>query len=321
MEFIFYCYRHSFSVFKPQEVEKNYREMKEMGADGVSISLMETDFESIPRVLKKHMELIRDHGLKRYIGFGRWGGLFAAAPRSGSLFAIKNQDTLMLKSDGSSYIGNLSGYICCVNNLKFRKWFFELEEAILKELNPDGIILDEPKGGELPCFCKYCKGNEDPLIFRYKSLSKFLSDICEIGKSIKPDLETHIFQSPTHPVEYYEMCAKIPAVDFYGIDGPTSRQSCYVPQKKENVAVNKTPLEESIKTIFPIARKYGKKTIIVPENFYIPAGEEKNYYENTKRILLENTPDSVLFHYYGFENENPDLIMEYIRELISLVKN
>lgn len=321
MEFIFYCYRYSFSVFNPEEVDRNYKKMKDMGADGVCISLMETDFHSVPRVLNKHRELTRKNGLKLYITSGRWGGLFAAAPRNGSLFAIKNPETVMVNENGCPYIDNLSGYLCCVNNPVFRKWFFEMEENVIKELEPDGLILDEPKAVELPCFCKYCKGVKNPLKFRFESLTKFLSDICFKVKSISPDFKTYIFQSPTHPVEYYQMCAQIPSLDFYGIDGPVSRQTSYIPVKKENRELNKPFLEESIKIIFPLAKKCNKKTVIVPENFYIPSGEEENYYQNTKEILNTYSPDSVIFHYYGFENENPEVIMEYVKKIISEIKN
>ncbi|HNQ34485.1 MAG TPA: hypothetical protein PKN80_00265 [bacterium] len=311
MEFIFYRYNHAFYVLKPDAIRDDYREIKDLGGDAVGFAATIEDVGAVPRSILKHIELMRETGLRPYFTFGRWGGLFAAAAvNTSSRRTFQHRDWWKRDPEGNPP----GALVCCVNNPGFREYFFEVAERAFAKFRPDGLIMDEPKDSNWPCYCPHCRKLGDPAEIHIPTLAKFLGEVCTLFKRTVPGGATYLFHMPWQEPSFYEATAREADLDYLGVDGPTCRQV------KENGAdIGKKPLLESIEVIYPVAERFGKKKLVLPENFDVPAGEEENYYRNARKVL-QTRPDAVIFHHYGFENEDPDLIMKHIARLIGEFK-
>lgn len=313
METIFYRYDHGLKIAAIKSLKDDYREMKDMGGDAVAFSVTLEDINFVPREILRNIGMMKDAGLRSIMVFGRWGGLFSAAYlNSGSRHTFSHPELWKVRKDGQRQTVCL---VCCVNNPAFREFFFQEAEKSFSRYQPDGILMDEPKDSDVPCYCPYCKKIGDPEKIHIPTLSAFLGDVCALFKKMNPSGKTYMFHMPRQAMEFYEKTAALKDLDFLGVDGPVCRQV-----KASGRDVGKIPLLDSIKVIYPVAEKYGKRKLVVPENFYVPSGEEESYYRNACE-LLKTRPDAVIFHHYGFENENPELIMKHVRKLIAQFKH
>jgi len=312
-EIIFYRYNHGYCVFQPSAVKEEYRKMQEMGGKAVGLSVTTEDKVYFSLELKRHVDLIHTFGMQAIFVFGRWGGLFSAASlNSSSRETFRHPD--WWKKDPA---GNPPGHIvCCVNNPEFRKYFFRQAEYYFTSLPVDGLMMDEPKDSDWPCYCQYCRKLGPPEEIHIPTLSAFLGEVARFFKSIRPGGKTYLFHMPGQSESFYRATASQEGIDYLGVDGP-----CCGQKKATGEVLTKTPLLVSMEKVLPIVREYGKKTVVVPENFLIPEGEENTYLKNLRTVLTEK-PDAVVFHYYGFGNHNPDTLMQGIRQILAeLVAN
>lgn len=310
MKINFYYLAHGFFVFNPKQVRDDYREMKGLGADSVTYAILEQDTEFCPITIEKHFSMAHQEGLKVYVIFSRLGGLFAGAPRVASLFSASNPDTLMCDKNGRPYGGGI-GVFSCVNNPLFNDFFEKTTTNLLLNYDIDGIILDEPKMHDVPCFCSACRAlmkNEDPVMFRKKSLVSFLDRAAVNMKKIKPSIEISLFNDTIYPLDFHNMTAAIPGIDFHGTDGSLAGQWV----QKTKIEQIKTPLAEQLKEAKNIAEKHGKKLMAVCENFQTPSSEINKWEESFSKVL-EYKPELIVFFYYAPNTDNPEALQEMIR--------
>ncbi|HOL66532.1 MAG TPA: hypothetical protein PKX93_03635 [bacterium] len=278
-----------------------------MGGQAVGLAVTTEDKVYCSLELRRHVEMMHQAGLKAIFVFGRWGGLFAAAAiNSSSRETFKHPEWWKVGPDGKPP----GCIVCCVNHPGFRRYFFEEAEHFFRWMEPDGLLMDEPKDANWPCYCQYCRSKGNPRQIHVGSLAAFLGEVARFFKKLRPGGSTYLFHMPGQPVPFYEETAAQEGLDYLGVDGPLCLQ-----KKADGRVLSKTPLLESMKTVLPIVKKYGKKTLVVPENFLVPAGEEKVYAKNLRKLLQEK-PDAVVFHYYGFGNENPALLMRKIEQVL-----
>ncbi len=310
MEVIWYRYNHGLYVNKFAQAAEDYREMKRLGGEAVAFAITWEDDKMCRRGIKRNIALMREAGLRPILVFGRWGGLFSAAPlNASSRYTFAHPELWKVTRAGQPQRAAL---VCCVNNPAFREFFFEQLDNIVGRYQPDGILMDEPKDSNLPCYCEHCRKIGEPEKIHIPTLASFLGEICARYKRRQPAGRTYLFHMPGQSAELYELTAREKDLDYMGVDGPCCRQI-----RDDGKALNKTPLLESAALILPVARNHGRKTLVVPENFQAPAGAEESYYRNCRDLILKQHPDAVIFHHYGFENENPELLMTHIERLIA----
>ena len=317
MKINFYYLAHGFFVFNPKQVKRDYAEMKSLGADSITYAVLEQDDLFCPVTMEKHFELAHRAGLKVYVIFSRFGGLFAGAPRVPSLFSAERQDTLMRRKDGSIYSG-YTGVYSCVNNRDFRKFFIRTTTRLLEKYKIDGVVFDEPKLSGSPCYCGTCRkllGKEDPVVFRNRSVVKFLDDAAAKMKKINPRLEIALFNDTIYPLEFHRMSAGMKNLDYHGTDGSLSKQWV----NKSEIKQVKTPLLEQVKEAKKIAEENGKKFMAVCENFQVPASEIPAWERNFEKVL-EYRPDLLVFFYYAPNTDDPEKLHDMIARCCRKIK-
>ncbi len=310
MRINFYYLAHGFFVMNPRQIADDYREIKDLGADSLTYAILEQDEEFCPATVEMHFAMAHKAGLKVYVIFSRFGGLFAGAPRVPSLFATNNPEVLMRNENGGVYGGDI-GVVACVNNPKFAGFFDETTARLLSRFEIDGVVLDEPKVAGMACHCDACRrlrGEADPLRFQKESFAGWLGRIITNMKRQKPGLEVALFNDTLQDTEFHEMTAKLAGLDYHGIDGSLSLQG--VDPKRPGRT--KMPLLDQLPEAKRIAHSNGKKLMAVCENFQVPASQIPAWEASFAKVL-EFRPELLVFFHYAPNTDDPEALQEMVR--------
>lgn len=293
-----------------------FRDMKAMGAESVFTQFVE--FGDV-RWLRFRTRLAHDAGLKVYASPGRVGGLFAAGPIPGSMFALRNPDAIMRKEGGEPVI-DTSGYVCCVNSPKFHAWFYPFLERMMLDAEVDGVAFDEPKASTVPCWCPHCRERvgtptaESLKLLREAGMAEMLGKVCTIMKRARPGFVTLAMMMPSASDRMLGLLAAQTDLDCYGVDGPLSRQG-----PERNNEMIKDPLWVSGPRFIASAHAAGKKAFVLAETFDV---QSWNCPELGERLgeLPKLGADIYAFNYYGHDCDDPEAVMDMVRAGVKLVR-
>src|SRR5205809_854067 len=80
--------------------------------------------------------------------------------------------------------------VSCFNHESFRSWLFNEIEQYLRKFPINGILIDEPRGPDVTCFCSVCRALcpdvTDLQRFRMRSMVDFLGELCACVKRVDP---------------------------------------------------------------------------------------------------------------------------------------
>src|SRR5947209_16401253 len=197
----------------PDVVKHDFDQIRAAGAGSIVYAIHEQEAQRWPRDLERGLRLAQDAGLKVYLSLGRYGNLFAGPALMPSWYTFHHPDTRVMDRHGRYHD------VSCFNHEWFRSWLFNEIEQYLRKFPINGILIDEPRGPDVTCFCSVCRALcpdvTDLQRFRMRSMVDFLGELCGCVKRVDPHAKTAIALLPQDLGQVDELAA-LPHLDTVG---------------------------------------------------------------------------------------------------------
>ncbi len=291
-------------LFRPEVVKQDFEQIRSAGASSILYTVHEQEEQRAPRDFERGLRLAHDAGLKINLGLGRFGNLFAGPLQMPSWYTFRHLQSRVMDQHGRYH------EMSCFNHQSFRSWVFREVERFLATYPISGVLIDEPGGLEVTCYCPTCRALcpdvTDLVRFRRRSMTDFLGELCTYIKQINPHVKTTVVLRP-QDVNLAEDLVTIEPLDTLG---------CHLFWNilQEDVA----KVEQWGREIVEVTRQAGKHSQLWLQNFSIDARHEFDMEIAFAKILgLE--PDEVGCYYFWRNNENPTRVWELSRRLLRRV--
>lgn len=285
----------------PDVVKHDFDQIRAAGAGSIVYAIHEQEAQRWPRDLERGLRLAQDAGLKVYLSLGRYGNLFAGPALVPSWYTFHHPNSRVKDRHGRYHD------ISCFNHESFRGWLFKEIERYLRDFPLNGILIDEPRGPDVTCFCSVCRALcpdvADLQRFRLRSMVDFLGELCACVKRVDAHAKTTVALLPQDLGQVDELAA-LPHLDTIG-------GHLFWQLLQEDVC----KVEEWGRSIVDVTRKHGKRSQLWLQNFNLDSGEEAAL-ECAFRHIAGLEPDEIGGYYYWRNNEDPCRVWQMTRGLL-----
>jgi len=293
------AYYHPF--FRFDVVKHDFEQIRAVGAGSIVYAIHEQEETRYLRDLERGFRLAQDAGLKVYLSLGRFGNLFAGPSLMPSWYTFRNPQSRV--QDRHGRVHNIS----CFNYEPFRAWLFGEVEYYLSTYPIDGILLDEPRGPDITCFCPVCRALcpdiADLQHFRRRSMLDFYSALFARVKRVNARAKTCISLLP-QDLGLLEDLARLPGLDTIG---------CHLFWQ----LLNEDPqmLQTWGRSVVETCQRFDKRSQLWLQNFGLDE-EGEQMLETSFQGLSDAGPDEIGCYYYWRNNTNPEQVWEKTRSLL-----
>jgi hypothetical protein len=197
--------------------------------------------------------------------------------------------------------------VTCYNNEPFRSWLFGEIEFYLKNYPINGILIDEPRGPDITCFCPVCRALcpdiADLEHFRRRSMCDFLGELFATVKQARANATTAIVLLPQE-LELLEELVTIPELDTVG---------CHLFWQLLGEEMSK--IDEWGRSVVEATRRTEKRSQLWLQNYSLSEDDESVLQPSFKK-MCDVKPDEVACYYYWRNNERPEQVWETTRGLL-----
>ena len=289
------------SLLNPDVVQRDFEQIRSTGAGSIVYAIQEQEEQRWPHDLERGLRQAQDAGLKVHLSPGRYGNLFAGPSLVPSWYTFRHLQSRVMDRHGRHH------EISCFNHPSFRDWLFKEIEHFLSRYPVNGILIDEPRGLEVTCFCSVCRALcpdvTDLERFRRRSMIDFMGELCACVKRVDPHLKTTVVLLP-QDISQVEELAQLPQLDTLG---------CHLFWNLLNEEV--TMVEKWGRSVVETTRQYGKRSQLWFQNFNLDENSEKDLEPAFSRTLSVD-PDGVGCYYFWRNNANPTRVWETTRGLL-----
>src|SRR5437773_2546523 len=282
-------------------VKHDFEQIRAMGAGSIVYAIHEQEAQRWPRDLERGFRQAQDAGLKVYLSLGRYGNLFAGPLVVPSWYTFHHPKSRVMDRHGRYHD------ISCFNHQSFRAWLFKEIEHYLRTYPINGILLDEPRGPDITCFCSVCRALcpdvADIHRFRRRSMIDFLGEICACVKRVDEHLKTTVVLLP-QDISQVEDLAQLPLLDTIGCHP-------FWNLLDEDVTI----IEKWGRSVVETTRQYNKRSQLWLQNFNLDESSEMELEQAFCQLLIAE-PDEIGCYYYWRNNENPTRVWETTRGLL-----
>jgi hypothetical protein len=293
------AYFHPF--FHPEVTRRDFEQIRAAGATTIVFAVHEQEEMRYSRDLERGLRQAQEAGLKIHLSLGRFGNLFAGPSLMPSWYTFRHPQSRVQDRHGRSH------GISCFNHESFRSWLFGEIEYYISTYPINGIILDEPRGPDITCFCSVCRALcpdiADLQHFRRRSFIDFLGELFSRVKRTNPNIKTSLVLLP-QDLSLAEELAQIPALDMLG---------CHLFWQLLNEDVAK--VKEWGQILLAGARLHQKRSQLWLQNFSLNEQDEETL-EQAFQDLVDMEPDELACYYYWRNNANPEQVWEKTRSLL-----
>lgn len=299
---IIVAYFHA--LLRPDVVRQDFEQIRAAGASSILYTIHEQEDQRWPRDFERGLRQARDAGLKVHLGLGRFGNLFAGPSLAPSWYTFLHPQSRVKDQHGRYH------ELSCFNHQSFRSWLFREIERYLTSYPISGILLDEPRGLEVTCYCAACRALcpdvTDLARFRRRALVEFLGELCTYVKQVNEHVKTTIVLHP-QDISLAEDVAAIPRLDVLG-------GHLFWDLLQEDVA----HVEQWGREIVEATRASTKRSQLWLQNFNIDERNQADVETAFARILgLE--PDELGCYYFWRNNTDPGQVWNTTRKLLRRV--
>jgi hypothetical protein len=288
-------------LLHPEAIKHDFEQIRTTGAGSIVYAVHEQEAQRWPRDLERGLQQAQDVGLKVYLTLGRYGNLFAGPSLMPSWYTFHHPKSRVMDRHGRYHD------ISCFNHESFRSWLFKETEYYLRTYPINGILIDEPRGPDITCFCSVCRALcpdvADLQRFRRRSMIDFLGELCACVKRVDAHAKTMIALLPQDLGQVDELAA-LPHLDTVG--GHLFWQLLH-----EDVEM----IGKWGQLLVDTTRQHGKRSQLWLQNFNLNEDSEQHL-EGAFTHLLHADPDEVGAYYYWRNNENPARIWQTTRTLL-----
>lgn len=289
------------SLLRPEAVKHDLEEIRATGAGSVVFAIHEQEEQRWSRDLERSLRLAQDIGLKIYVSLGRYGNLFAGPSLMPSWYTFRHPESRVQDRHGRYHD------ISCFNHESFRTWLFEEIEYYLSTYPINGILIDEPRGPDITCFCSVCRALcpdvTDLPRFRRRSMIDFLGELSASVKRVDVHAKTSIVLLPQDLGQVDEL-AMLPHLDTIG---------CHLFWQLLDADVQM--VEEWARTVVEATHRYGKRSQLWLQNFSLDEQGEA-LLDSAFFKLLAAEPDDVACYYYWRNNVDPTRVWQKTQSLL-----
>jgi hypothetical protein len=289
------------SLFHADIVKRDFEQIRTLGANSIVYAVHEQEEQRWSRDLERGLRQARDVGLKVYLSLGRFGNLFAGPSLMPSWYTFRHPQSRV--KDRHGRVHDMS----CFNHEGFRSWLFKEIEYYLSTYPINGIVIDEPRGPDVTCFCSVCRALcpdiTDLQHFRRRSMIEFLNELFACVKRVDINARTSIVLLP-QDLNLVEELVMIPHLDTIG---------CHLFWQllQEDVAM----VKQWGHTVVEAARNYEKRSQLWLQNFNLDEQDESMLEASFSGLLCAD-PDEVACYYYWRNNANPERVWQKTRDLL-----
>jgi len=289
------------SLLRSDVVKQDFEQIRAVGASSIVYAIHEQEEPRWSRDLERGFRQAHDAGLKVHLSMGRYGNLFAGPSLMPSWYTFHHPQSRVKDRHGRFHD------ISCFNHESFRSWLFKEIEHYLTTYPIDGILIDEPRGPDITCFCSVCRALcpdvTDLPRFRRRSMIDFLGELCTSVKQVHTHTKTSIVLLPQDLNQIDEL-AMLPNLDTLG---------CHLFWQLLNEEV--TMLDAWGQTVVEAARSNKKRSQLWLQNFNLDEQDEQALEPSFAR-LLNADPDEVACYYYWRNNINPTSVWQTTKKLL-----
>jgi hypothetical protein len=289
------------SLLRPDVVKRDFEQIRATGAGNIVYTVHEQEDQRWPRDLERGLLLAQDIGLKTHISLGRYGNLFAGPSLVPSWYTFRHPHSRVLDRHGRYH------EISCFNHQPFRQWLFGEIERLLRAYPINGVLLDEPRGLEVSCFCSVCRALcpdvSDLIRFRRRSMIDFLGELFACVKQVDNNIKTTVVLLP-HDLSLVEELTTLPSLDTVG---------CHLFWNLLNESV--CQVQAWGNTLVETTRQREKRSQLWLQNFSLDEETEKEL-ESAFCHITSVEPDGVGCYYYWRNNVNPTHVWDTTRSLL-----
>jgi hypothetical protein len=291
-------------LLRPEVVKQDFEQIRSTGASSILYTIHEQEEQRWPRDFERGLRLAQDVGLKFHLGLGRFGNLFAGPSLMPSWYTFRHPQSRVMDQHGRYH------ELSCFNHQSFRSWLFREVERYLTSYPINGILIDEPRGLEVTCYCAACRALcpdvTDLARFRRRSLVEFLGELCSYVKQVDVHVKTTIVLHP-QDISLAEDVAAIPHLDVLG-------GHLFWDILHEDVAC----VESWGREIIESTRISGKRSQLWLQNFNIDEHNQAAL-ETAFGSILALEPDELGCYYFWRNNADPAHVWETTRKLLKHV--
>jgi len=289
------------SLLRSDVVKQDFEQIRAVGASSIVYAIHEQEEPRWSRDLERGFRQAHDAGLKVHLSMGRYGNLFAGPSLMPSWYTFHHPQSRVKDRHGRYHD------ISCFNHESFRSWLFKEIEHYLTTYPIDGILIDEPRGPDITCFCSVCRALcpdvTDLPRFRRRSMIDFLGELCASVKRVDTHMKTSIVLLPQDLGQIDEL-AMLPYLDTLG---------CHLFWQLLNEEV--TMMDSWGKTVVEAAQSTKKRSQLWLQNFNLDEQGEQELEPSFAR-LLNADPDEVACYYYWRNNINPTHVWQTTKKLL-----
>ncbi len=293
------AYFHSW--LHAENVKRDFEQIRATGASNIVIAIHEQEEQRLARDFTRVLQQAHDVGLKVHLSMGRYGNLFAGPSLMPSWYTFQHPESRVKDRHGRYHD------ISCYNHEPFRAWLSREIEYYLATYPINGIVIDEPRGPDITCFCAVCRALcpdvADLPRFRRRSMIDFLGEVYAGAKRVNPHVKTSVVLLPNELGQVDEL-ATIPALDTLG---------CHL--FWQLLQEDMESVTHWGRIIVEAARLHNKRSQLWLQNFNLDAADEEMLDPSFTR-LLSTEPDEVACYYYWRNNVDPVSVWQRTRQLL-----
>ncbi len=293
------AYFHPF--LHPEVIKRDFDQIRAAGATSIVYAIHEQEAQRLSRDLERGFRQAQDAGLKVHVSLGRYGNLFAGPSLMPSWYTFHHPRSRVMDRHGRYHD------ISCYNHETFRSWLFKEIEYYLRTFPINGILIDEPRGPDVICFCSVCRALcpdvADLQRFRRRSMIDFLGELCACVKQTEAHAKTTIVLLPQDITQVDELAA-LPHLDTVG---------CHLFWQLLQQPVD--IVEEWGRNVVTLTRQHAKRSQLWLQNFNLDDENEPEL-ETAFTHLLSTEADEVGAYYYWRNNADPTHVWQTTRTLL-----
>ncbi len=288
-------------LLQPETVKRDFEQIRAAGAGSIVYAIHEQEEQRWSRDLERGFRLAQDTGLKVSLSLGRFGNLFAGPSLMPSWYTFHHPESRVKDRHGRFHD------ISCFNHESFRSWLFSEIEYYLSHYPINGILIDEPRGPDITCFCSVCRALCPDVVdlsrFRRRSMIDFLGELCSCVKRVDMNAKTTIVLLPQDLGQAEEL-AMLPALDTLG---------CHLFWQSLNEGIE--IMDSWTDMLLEATRRNEKRSQLWFQNFSLDEQGVQQLEPSFKRVLRAD-PDEVGCYYYWRNNVNPTQVWDTTRTLL-----
>ncbi|HVB72777.1 MAG TPA: hypothetical protein VNE38_04400 [Ktedonobacteraceae bacterium] len=288
-------------MLHPDAVKRDFEQIRAAGAGNIVYTIHEQEDQRWPRDLERGLRAAQDIGLKTHVSLGRYGNLFAGPSLMPSWYTFRHPHSRVLDRHGRYH------EIACFNHQPFRQWLFSEIERLLHAYPINGILIDEPRGLEVSCFCSVCRALcpdvADLVRFRRRSMIDFLGELFMCVKRVDANIKTTVVLLP-QDLSLVEELTTLTALDTIG---------CHLFWNLLHESVCK--VETWGRDLVETTRQHQKRGQLWLQNFSLDEETEKEL-EIACSHIMSVEPDGVGCYYYWRNNANPTRVWDTTQSLL-----